>query len=104
MATEERNYWKQGASFEATCTIPVSPSLPNLVGVTIASSVRCIDNEVYDLDVVIPDTSKGVFTVSLIDTTAWAIGIAEWDIKLVKAGKVMYTDTIELDVERRVTP
>lgn len=103
MSNNNKYPWKQGMSFEAICTIPASSSIPDLNGVVIESSVRCFDGQVFDLNVSIPDYEKNRFILSLLDTTSWAIGIAEWDVKITKGGKIMYTDTIEFDVIRRIT-
>lgn len=103
MSNNQQYLWKQGMSFEAICTIPASSSLQDLNGVIIESSVRCIDGQIFELNVSIPDYEKNRFVLSLLDTTGWAIGIAEWDVKITKSGKVMYTDTVEFDVIRRIT-
>jgi hypothetical protein len=103
MSNNQQYLWKQGMSFEATCTIPVSSSIPDLNGVTIESSVRSSNGQVFVLNVSIPDLEKTKFILSMIDTTAWSIGIAEWDVKITKSGKVMYTDTVEFNVVNRIT-
>jgi hypothetical protein len=103
MSNNIQYLWKQGMSFEATCTIPPSSSIPDLNGVTIASSIRDASGTVFVLSVSVPDYEKTKFVLSIINTTAWAIGIAKWDVKITKDGKIMYTDTVELDVVERIT-
>jgi hypothetical protein len=103
MSNNNQYLWKQGMSFEATCTIPASSSIPDLNGITIESSVRCSDGQVFVLNVSIPDYEKTKFVLSMMDTTSWSIGIAEWDVKITKSGKVMYTDTVEFNVIKRIT-
>lgn len=103
MSNNNQYFWKQGMSFEATCTIPASSAIPDLNGVVIESSIRCFDGQVFNLNVSIPDYEKTKFVLSMVDTTMWAIGIAEWDVKISKSGKIMYTDTVEFNVIRRIT-
>lgn len=103
MSNNQKYFWKQGMSFEATCVIPVSSSIPDLNGTVIESSIRCIDGQVFVLNVSIPDYNKTKFILSKVDTTQWAVGIAEWDVKITRSGKVMYTDTVEFDVIKRIT-
>ena len=103
MSNNQQYLWKQGMSFEATCTIPVSSSIPDLNGVVIQSSIRCIDGQVFNLNVSIPDYEKTKFILSMINTTGWAVGVAEWDVKITKGGKIMYTDTVEFNVISRIT-
>lgn len=103
MSNNNQYMWKQGMSFEATCTIPPSTSLPDLNGVVIQSSIRCSDGQFFPLSVSIPDYQNTKFILSKIDTTVWSIGIAEWDVKITKSGKVMYTDTVEFNVVNRIT-
>lgn len=103
MSHNNKYPWKQGMSFEATCTLPPSSSIQDLNGVVIQSSIRCSDGQVFNLNVSIPDYEKTKFILSMMDTTAWSIGIAEWDVKISKGGKVMYTDTVEFDVINRIT-
>ncbi len=103
MSNNNQYLWKQGMSFEATCTIPASSSIPDLNGVTIESSVRSSSGQVFVLNVLIPDFEKTKFILSMVDTTTWSIGIAEWDVKITKGGKVMYTDTVEFNVVPRIT-
>ena len=103
MSNNQQYSWKQGMSFEATCTIPPSASIPDLNGVTIQSSIRDANGVVFVLNVSVPDYEKTKFVLSLIDTTGWAIGIAKWDVKITKSGKIMYTDTVEFDVVSRIT-
>ena len=103
MSNNIQYLWKQGMSFEATCTIPPSSSIPDLNGVTIQSSIRDSSGAVFVLSVSVPDYEKTKFVLSLVNTTGWAIGIAEWDVKITKNGKVMYTDTVEFNVVARIT-
>jgi hypothetical protein len=103
MSNNNQYPWKQGMSFEATCTLPASSSIPDLNGVVIQSSVRCSNGQVFNLNVSIPDYEKMKFVLSMADTTAWSIGVAEWDVKITKSGKVMYTDTVEFNVINRIT-
>lgn len=95
--------WKQGMSFEATCVIPASSAIPDLNGVVISSSVRCSSGQTFNLNVSIPDYEKTKFILTMADTTSWSLGTAEWDVKIIKSGKVMYTDTVEFNVIKRIT-
>lgn len=95
---------KRGGTFEAKCRIRPTGGLPNLQGVSISAAIRTANASLYPAVVNIPDANGVVFIVTVADTSQFWLGPAYWDIKFVKNGKTFYTKTIEMMVERSITP
>jgi len=96
--------FKKGSTFNPQCTMEASGSLPNLIGVTVTSSVKTSNNITHNAVVTIPNPSVLAFSVRIDDSLDFGIGLAQWDIKFVKDGIVFYTETIQLNIVKNITP
>jgi hypothetical protein len=88
--------FKRGATFYPTCRLPITGSLTNLTGVSIASSVTTVDGKEWVCAVAIPDPTGRVFTLRIEDTVTakWPVGDASWDMKFKLNGVTVLTETI----------
>lgn len=101
--------FKAGDTFTATCVYtPPGQSAPQPItdALTISSSVL-LAGVLYSLTVTVnPDQSDnpGMFTAVLADTTGWAVGQAQMDIKYEYGGVIQHTDTMIFQVIEAITP
>ena len=95
--------FKRGVTFFPTCRLPVTGTLTNLTGVTIASSVTTADGKAWVASVNILDDRRWTLLISESVTAKWPIGDASWDIKFKINGVVVATDTIILRIIKSPT-
>jgi hypothetical protein len=84
--------------------MPANGSLTNLVGVTIQSALMTSDEVVYPAVVTIDDPNVLAWRVDIMDTTNFALGVAQWDFKFLRDGEIFYTETVELKIVKNITP
>ena len=102
MSTTNVIPYKRTSTFGASCEyVPEAGGPTNLDGITITSDIRDASGKLYTCTVVV--TSSTTFTVSLSDTSKWAIGSAYWDIRFSQNGVIFFTDTVVLSVCNNVT-
>lgn len=99
---------KQGATFAPNITVTQSVGGPaqSLTGWVIDSHVRTARGSLVDtLDVEDRNDAAGTYTLRAPDgTAAWPVDQLEWDIRYTKPdGDVLPTETIVLNVQKRVT-
>lgn len=95
--------FKRGVTFFPTCRLPVTGSLTNLTGVTIASSVTTTDGKEWVATVNKLDTRSWTLLISETVTAKWPIGDAYWDIKFKVNGVVVSTETVILRIVKTAT-
>jgi hypothetical protein len=96
--------FKRGTSFGSSCVYtPEAGGIPNLIGVTVTSSIIDADRNEFDLVTVVAGNGLS-FTATYVGSTSdWAIGTARWDIKFSNNGSVFYSETMRIDVIGQVT-
>jgi len=102
MSTTNVIPYKRTSTFGASCQyVPEAGGPVNLDGITVTSDIRDASARLYTCTVV--KTSSTTFTVSLSDTSKWALGSAYWDIRFTQNGVIFFTDTVVLSVSNNVT-
>lgn len=95
--------FKRGTSFSASVVWnPEVGGLPDLIGVTVTSTIIDSQQNEYDLACTVSIDGLSVACLYAGDTSAWATGSARWDLKF-DNGSVFYSDTMRLDVIGQVT-
>lgn len=93
---------KQGQNLGWTVVYTPETGWPaNLAGVTI--TCQLVDAEkTRHTTTVTKDINNLEFTIT-DDTSNWAIGVGELDIKMASGGVTWYTDTIKLNIIKHIT-
>jgi hypothetical protein len=95
--------FKRGTSFAGTVTYTPDAGGPaNLLTTTVTSTIIDAQGNQYPLTIVMAGNGLS-FVASYPDSSAWAIGVAKWDIKFAHSGAAFYSNTMRLDVIAQVT-
>ena len=96
---------KRGAVFAGKFTYnPLTNSIPNLLGINITAQVRTPGGTLVSN--VIPTIAPDGLSFSIREetpTAQWPLGVLRFDFRMEVAGLPLYSETIELLVERGVT-
>lgn len=84
---------------------PPQDGLANLLGATVSSQLKDADGTRHDLTAVLDETGLIItVTATGVETEAWALGLASWDVRYEFPGTLTkHTDTLELTVEEEIT-
>lgn len=95
--------FKRGTSFAGTVTYTPDAGGPaNLLTTTVTSTI--VDSQWNEYPLTINMAVNGLsFVATYPDSSAWALGVAKWDIKFNYGGSIFFSDTMRLDVIAQVT-
>jgi hypothetical protein len=109
--SEAIGYFKIGDSFSVPMQL-FDTETNQGIEITLAMTITCrLVNSVGTLvsDCVItpyPDqvTDKGWFTISVLDTTQWTVGVVTGDVKVEIDGSIKHSDNFCFNVVKSITP
>ena len=96
--------FKRGDTFFFQCDFePSETSVQSFAGMTVTSFVQTNDGIRYPAEVTMAVDNLS-FTIEVADTTAWSLGLAEWDFKiLLPDNRVKHTQTVPVQVVKQIT-
>lgn len=98
-------YFSRGSSFGCTWVWTPGEGEPaNLLGTAITSTLKDKCENEYDMDVVMSEDGLSFTTNYVGDTSDWALGQANWDVRFVFPGNpITSSRTFRVIVEETVT-
>jgi hypothetical protein len=95
---------KRGATLDLTIGIQTDTGTPvDLTGAGVVSQVRTAADEwVAALAPVITGVA-GAVAITVLDTSAWPLGLLRCDVRVSLAGRIAFSDTFGILVTRSVT-
>ena len=96
--------FKRGDTFFFQCDFePSETGVQSFAGMTVTSFVQTSDGVRHTATVVMALDSMS-FTIEIADTVAWALGLAEWDFKiLLPDNRIKHTQTVPVNVVKQIT-
>jgi hypothetical protein len=96
--------FKRSDSFYYQCDFEPKPDgLQSFENMTVTSYVQTSDGVRYPAVVTMAENNLS-FIVEIADTSAWSLGLGEWDFKLLLPNnKVRHTQTVPVNVVKQIT-
>lgn len=96
---------KHGSSFVAKITGGANGAVLDLSPYTITSQIRARDSDrlMPGVVVTIVNAALGRFDVTALDTSSWTETDLLWDVVLTNGGVIASSDTVPIQVVKRVT-
>jgi len=98
---------KQGDTFSLDAVVKGDGVALDITGWAVACELRTRAGTLIDtLTATVTSAASGLYTLAESAagvTASWQVGVLEFDVKYTLSGVVVHTETVPIEVERRVT-